>query len=120
MITGAGSQDRDETLMGHKPFWVIADYFTKNGIGVLRMDDRAVGGSSKGKEGATSADFATDIDAAVSFLKSRGYKNIGLTGHSEGGMIAPIWATKNKDVKFLVLMAGPDIPIDNPISLKLH
>ncbi len=120
MITGSGSQDRDETLMGHKPFWVIADYFTKNGIGVLRMDDRAVGGSSKGKEGATSADFATDIDAAVSFLKSRGYKNIGLTGHSEGGMIAPIVATKNKDVKFLVLMAGPGIPIDRLMELQTY
>lgn len=120
MITGSGSQDRDETLMGHKPFWVIADYFTKKGIGVLRMDDRGVGSSSKGKEGATSADFATDIDAAVKFLKGKGYKNIGLVGHSEGGMIAPMVAAQNKDVNFLVLMAGPGIPIVSLMVLQTY
>jgi uncharacterized protein len=118
MITGSGLQDRDETIFGHKPFWVIADYFTKNGIGVLRLDDRGVGGSSKGKEGATTADFATDINAAVKFIVSKGYKNIGLVGHSEGGMIAPMVGTMNKDVKFLVLMAGPGVPIDELMTLQ--
>ena len=112
LITGSGAQDRDETLFGHKPFWVIADHLTKNGIGVLRLDDRGVGGSSNGKDGATSADFATDIDAAVNFLRKKGYKNIGLIGHSEGGMIALMVANKNKNVKFIVSMAGPGIPID--------
>ncbi len=110
MITGSGAQDRDETLMDHKPFWVIADHFTKSGIGVLRLDDRGVGGSSKGTDGTTSADFATDIDAAVQYLQKREFKNIGLVGHSEGGMIAPIVASKNKEVKFLISMAGPGIP----------
>lgn len=120
MITGSGAQDRDETLFGHKPFWVIADHFTKNGIGVLRLDDRGVGGSSKGKAGATSADFATDIDAAVNYLVKRGYTNIGLVGHSEGGMIAPIVAAKNKNVKFLVSMAGPGIAIDELMLLQTY
>lgn len=112
MITGSGAQDRDETLFDHKPFWVMADHFTKNGIGVLRLDDRGVGGSSAGKEGATSADFATDISAAVNFLVQKGYKNIGLLGHSEGGLIAPIVAADNKNVKFILSLAGPGIAID--------
>ena len=112
MITGSGAQDRDETLFGHKPFWVIADHLTKNGVGVLRLDDRGVDGSSIGKKGATSANFATDIDAAVNFLTKKGYKKIGLIGHSEGGMIAPMVAEKNKNVKFIVSMAGPGINIE--------
>ncbi len=112
LITGSGAQDRDETIFDHKPFWVIADHLTKNGIGVIRLDDRGVGGSSKGSETATSADFATDISAAVDFLISRGYKNIGLLGHSEGGMIAPIVAATNKNVKFIISMAGPGIAIE--------
>lgn len=118
MITGSGSQDRDETLFEHKPFLVIADYFTKNGIGVLRMDDRGIGGSQAGKKGATSADFATDINSAVNYLSKRGYKKIGLVGHSEGGMIAPMVATENNKVKFLILMAGPGIPIDQLMLLQ--
>ncbi len=111
LITGSGDQDRDETLFDHKPFWVIADHLTKNGIGVLRLDDRGVGGSTKGKEASTTASFATDIDAAVKFLTKRGYKNIGLIGHSEGGMIAPMVADKNKNVKFLISLAGPGVDI---------
>lgn len=118
MITGSGAQDRDETLFEHKPFWVIADYFAKNGIGALRLDDRGVGGSTAGKKDATSADFSTDIEAAVNFLKKRGYNNIGLLGHSEGGMIAPIVATNSKDVKFIVAMAGPGIPIQQLMVLQ--
>lgn len=120
MITGSGLQDRDETLFEHKPFWVIADHFTNNGIGVLRLDDRGIGGSSKGKDGTTSADFATDINAAVEWLKQRGYKNIGLVGHSEGGMIAPMVAVKNKDVNFIVSMAGPGIAIDKLMALQVY
>jgi pimeloyl-ACP methyl ester carboxylesterase len=120
MITGSGSQNRDEEIMGHKPFLVIADYFTNHDIGVLRMDDRGMGGSSKGKEGATSADFATDINAAVEFLKAKGYKRIGLVGHSEGGMIAPIVAGSNRNVRFIVSMAGPGIPIDELLALQVY
>ena len=118
MITGSGAQDRDETLFDHKPFWVIADHFTKNGIGVLRLDDRGVGGSSNGKNDPTSANFATDIDAAVNFLAKRGYKNIGLVGHSEGGMIAPMVSAKNKNVKFIVSLAGPGIAIEKLMVLQ--
>lgn len=109
MITGSGSQNRDEELFGHKPFWVIADDFAKKGIGCLRLDDRGVGGSSKVDKKSTSADFATDINSAVDFLAQKGYTNIGLLGHSEGGMIAPMVATMNKKVKFIVSMAGPGV-----------
>ena len=118
MITGSGAQDRDETLFGHKPFWVIADHLAQNGIGALRLDDRGVGGSSRGQEGATSADFATDIEAAVNFLYKKGFKNIGLIGHSEGGMIAPMVAVQNKNVKFIVTMAGPGIPVDSLMLIQ--
>jgi pimeloyl-ACP methyl ester carboxylesterase len=120
MITGSGAQDRDETLFGHKPFWVIADYLTNNGIGVLRLDDRGVGESSAGKSGATSADFATDIDAAVNFIVKKGFKKIGLIGHSEGGLIAPMVANKNKNVKFIISMAGPGIRGDELLLLQLE
>ncbi|MDE1193283.1 MAG: acyl-CoA thioester hydrolase/BAAT C-terminal domain-containing protein [Arachidicoccus sp.] len=115
MITGSGQQDRNEEIFGHKPFWVIADYFARNGIGVLRDDDRGVRGTDRGNANATSADFATDVNAAVDYLHSRGYTNIGLIGHSEGGMIAPMVASKRKDVKFIVLLAGPGIPCNKII-----
>ena len=111
MITGSGAQNRDEELFEHKPFLVIADDFSKKGIATLRLDDRGIGGSESGKDSATSADFAGDISSAVNFLIKRGYTNIGLIGHSEGGMIAPMVANSNKNVKYLILMAGPGIPI---------
>lgn len=111
MITGSGAQDRNEELFEHKPFLVIADDLAKKEIATLRLDDRGIGGSEKGKENATSADFATDINSAVNYLKQKGYTNIGLIGHSEGGMIAPMVANMNKKVKFLVLLAAPGIPI---------
>lgn len=113
MITGSGAQNRDEELFGHKPFAVIADDFAKKGIATLRLDDRGIGKSSKGNISDTSENFASDINIAVEYLVKNGYKNIGLIGHSEGGMIAPMVATKNKNVKFLVLMAGPGIPTTN-------
>ena len=109
MITGSGPQNRDEELFGHKPFWVIADDFTKKGIGCLRLDDRGIGGSSKVDKKSTSADFATDINSAVDFLAQKGYSNIGLLGHSEGGMIAPMVSIMNNKVKFMVSMAGPGV-----------
>ncbi|MEN9487138.1 MAG: hypothetical protein RIR56_826 [Bacteroidota bacterium] len=112
MITGSGKQNRDEELFSHKPFAVIADDFAKKGIATLRIDDRGIGGSTKGKDDDTSANFATDIAAAVDFLAKKGYKNIGLIGHSEGGMIAPMVATTNKNIKFMVLMAGPGTQLD--------
>lgn len=111
MISGSGQQDRDETILGHKPFWVIADYFAQHGIGVLRYDDRGVGGSEKGDdfEKVTSANFANDAAAAVAFLRSRGYTHIGIIGHSEGGMIAPMLAAQDAKIGFIILLAGPGV-----------
>ncbi len=110
MITGSGPQDRNETLLGHKPFLVIADYLTRSGIAVLRYDDRGVGSSGGDFKTATSYDFATDAQAAFDFLITQPHINpakIGLAGHSEGGMIAPIVAAKNSKVAFIILLAGP-------------
>lgn len=113
MVTGSGAQDRDESLLNHKPFLVIADYLTRNGYAVLRYDDRGVG-KSKGKFAtATSADFAGDALAAVEYLKTRkeiNQKKIGIMGHSEGGMIAPMCAAQSKDISFIILLAGPGVP----------
>lgn len=120
MITGSGKQNRDEELFGHKPFAVIADDFAKKGIATLRLDDRGIGGSSKGSNEDTSLNFATDINAAILFLKAKGFENIGLIGHSEGGMIAPIVAITNKDVKFLVLMAGPGQPVNELLVQQIY
>ena len=92
-ITGSGQQDRDETLMGHKPFWVIADYSVRRGSAVLRVDDRGIGKSTGDVTKATSADFATDSNAAFAYLRTRNDIRpdaIGFIGHSEGGMIGPI------------------------------
>jgi uncharacterized protein len=111
LITGSGAQDRDETIFGHKPFLVIADFLTRNGFAVLRVDDRGVGGSEGKTSEATSEDFAGDVLAGIDFLKSRNEINrakIGLIGHSEGGLIAPIVAGKF-DAAFIVLLAGPGI-----------
>jgi uncharacterized protein len=118
LITGSGAQNRDSDFFGHKPFWVIANELTNKGIGVLRLDDRGIGQSSRGKETDTSENFSTDINAAVNFLSTKGYKNIGLIGHSEGGMIAPITAVNNKKVKFVVSMAGPGINVDELMVLQ--
>jgi pimeloyl-ACP methyl ester carboxylesterase len=113
LISGSGAQDRDETIFEHKPFWVIADYLTRNGIAVLRVDDRGVGGSEGNTGNSTSKDFAGDVLAGIEFLKTRKEINplkIGLIGHSEGGIIAPIVANETRDVAFVVLLAGPGIP----------
>jgi len=112
LITGSGAQDRDETIFEHRPFAVIADYLTRNGIAVLRVDDRGVGGSEGNINNATSEDFAGDVIAGIQFLKTRpeiNHQKIGLIGHSEGGIIAPIVANRTEDVAFLVLLAGPGI-----------
>jgi pimeloyl-ACP methyl ester carboxylesterase len=99
--------------MGHRPFLVIADHLTRNGIAVLRVDDRGTGKSAGKFETATTADFATDTAACVQFLKARSdidRKHIGLIGHSEGGVIAPTVAAENDDVAFIVMMAGTAVP----------
>lgn len=109
LITGSGPQDRNETIMGHRPFLVLADHLTRRGIAVLRVDDRGVGGTSPGPPTATSENYADDVLAGVAYLKTRKEINpsqIGLIGHSEGGMIGPIAAAKSKDVAFVIMMAG--------------
>jgi hypothetical protein len=110
LITGSGAQDRDETMYGHKPFAVLADFLTRHGIAVLRCDDRGFAASTGNFDQSTSADFATDANAAFSFLRNRPEINgqaIGFVGHSEGGMIGQIAAASNHDAAFLVMLAGP-------------
>jgi pimeloyl-ACP methyl ester carboxylesterase len=111
LITGSGQQDRDETILGHKPFAVIADYLTKNGYAVLRVDDRGMGKTSAGDlKNATSADFAKDVEAGLAYLNTRkevDKNKIGLIGHSEGGLIEDIVAAKNKNINFIIMLAGP-------------
>lgn len=110
MITGSGAQNRNEEIMGHKPFLVIADHLTRNGIAVLRYDDRGAGASEGDFSKATSVDFASDANSAVQYLKTRPeIGKIGLMGHSEGGIIAPMVAAENPDVSFIVLLAGTGI-----------
>lgn len=121
MVSGSGPQDRDETLMNHKPFLVIADYLTQNGIAVLRFDDRGIAKSKGSFASATSADFATDAMAAVEYLKTRkevDTKKIGVAGHSEGGLIAPMCAVNSSDVSFIVLLAGPGVSGKDVIILQ--
>lgn len=121
LISGSGPQNRDEELLGHKPFLVLADHLTKNGIGVLRFDDRGVGASKGDFKEATSADFATDVEAAINYLLTRKDVNInkiGLMGHSEGGIIAPMVAAKSTNVAFIVLLAGTGIKGDELLLLQ--
>lgn len=110
LITGSGAQDRNEEIAGHKPFLVIADYLTRQGIGVLRYDDRGFGESTGNFAEATSEDLASDVISAIDYLKTRKdivQENIGLVGHSEGGLIAPMVASAHpNDVAFIALLAG--------------
>ena len=113
LITGSGSQDRDETIFGHKPFWVIADRLTRNGIAVLRVDDRGVGGSTGANPNVTTEDFVGDVRAGIAFLKGQpdiDGSRIGLVGHSEGGVIAPLVAANSADVACIVMLAGSGVP----------
>lgn len=121
LITGSGPQNRDEELLGHKPFLVLSDYLTRNGIAVLRFDDRGTAKSTGNFSTATTQDFSRDVIAAVNYLMTRkeiNHSKIGLIGHSEGGLIAPIVAAEDKDVAFIVLMAGPGIPGDSILILQ--
>jgi len=121
LITGSGPQDRDESLMGHKPFLVLSDYLTRHGIAVLRADDRGTGKSTGVFFNSTTADFATDTEAGIAYLKTRSEVDphgIGLIGHSEGGVIAPMIAARNKDVAFVVMMAGTGVPGDQVLPAQ--
>jgi pimeloyl-ACP methyl ester carboxylesterase len=113
MITGSGQQDRDETLFGHKPFAVIADHLTRNGYAVLRVDDRGRGKSKGEVTNATSLDFADDVITSIRYLSTRKEVNknkIGVIGHSEGGLIAPMVYSKWNKLAFIISLAGTGIP----------
>jgi len=121
LITGSGPQDRNETIYGHYPFMVLADYLTRQGIAVLRVDDRGVGESTGDFSLATSEDFASDVLAGIEYLKTRKEINpeqIGLIGHSEGGLIAPMVAIKSPDVAFIILMAGTGLTGEEILYLQ--
>lgn len=112
LVSGSGPQDRDETLFEHRPFAVIADHLTRRGIAVLRLDDRGVGRSTGDFQAATSEDFGRDAAAAVRWLAKHEEiesRRVGILGHSEGGLIGPMVASRSRDVAFLVLLAGPGV-----------
>ena len=109
LITGSGPQNRDEEIFGFKPFKLLADHLTRNGIAVLRYDDRGVGASTGSASQATSEDFSLDAAAAVAFLRTRpeiDTARIGLLGHSEGGIVAPMVAARKGGIAFVVMMSG--------------
>jgi len=134
LISGSGPQDRNETVFGHRPFLVLADYLTRRGIAVLRVDDRGVGGSTGNLFESTSQDLAEDVLAGLQYLKSREQINpkslgwlapqIGLIGHSEGGIVAPIVASRSSpwesatDIAFIVLMAGMGVTGQETLYLQ--
>jgi uncharacterized protein len=123
LITGSGPQNRDEELLGHKPFLILADHLTRQGIAVARVDDRGVGGSTGKETQATTEDFVADVLAGVAFLKTRKEINprrIGLIGHSEGGLIAPMAAAQSSDVAFIVMMAGPGVRGDKLLEVQAY
>ena len=111
LISGSGPQDRDETVWTHKPFAVLADHLTRQGIAVLRYDDRGFEHSTGDFASATSYDFASDAEAVAAYLRAQpGISSVGLVGHSEGGLIAPIVAVEDPQTDFIVLLAGPGTP----------
>jgi len=121
LICGSGAHDRDEALLGHKPFLVISDYLTRHGIAVLRYDKRGVAKSTGSYALATGEDFASDAEAGVVYLKTRKEidpHRIGLIGHSEGGQIAPLVASRRSDVAWIVLLAGPGLRGDEILFLQ--
>ncbi len=121
LLSGSGPRDRDESLAGHQPFLVLADALTRAGIAVLRYDKRGFGKSTGDYASATAEDFASDAESAIAYLKTRpeidGGK-IGLVGHSEGGILAPMVAMKSRDVAFIVLLAGPALKGEDTLLLQ--
>jgi len=114
LITGSGQQNRDEEIFAHKPFAVIADYLTKKGYIVLRVDDRGIGKSTGDFKSSTTEDFMNDAKVSLNYLRSRkevDKQKVGLLGHSEGGMIAPMIAATDKNINFIILLAGPGVKI---------
>lgn len=123
LLSGSGAQDRDSTLFGHRSFLVIADHLTRAGIAVLRVDDRGVGGSNGDLAQSTLSDFAEDALAGVRFLVARDDidgSRVGLIGHSEGGIVAPLAASRSSDVAFVVLLAGTGVPGADVMDLQMQ
>src|SRR6266568_41891 len=123
LIAGSGPHDRDESIMEHKPFLVLADYLTRKGIVVLRADKRGIGKSGGDYSQAVMADFASDAEAGVAYLKTRvevDPRKIGLVGHSEGAIEAPMAAAHNSDVAYIVMMAGPGVRGDQLLPEQLR
>ncbi|MBX2870470.1 MAG: alpha/beta hydrolase [Saprospiraceae bacterium] len=126
LISGSGPQDRDESIAGHKPFLVLADHLTRQGLAVLRYDDRGTAQSTGNHATATTADFATDVESAIQYLRTRkdiDIHKIGLIGHSEGGIIAPMVAARSNEVAFMVLLAstgvsGKELSLQQAQSLR--
>jgi pimeloyl-ACP methyl ester carboxylesterase len=121
LIGGSGSLNLDDECFGHRTFLVLADYLTRRGLAVLRLDKRGVFKSGGQYENATTEDFAGDAMASVEYLKSRKQidpRRIGLIGHSEGAMIAPMLAAKSPDVAFIVIIAGPGVPLDEAMTIQ--
>jgi pimeloyl-ACP methyl ester carboxylesterase len=122
-VTGSGAQDRDETIVGHKPFAVIADHLARYGIASLRCDDRGVGGSSGVLADSTTLQLIGDVRAMIAFLAARTEidpQRIGLLGHSEGASIAAGAAADNDGVSFLVLLAAPGMRGDEVLRVQLE
>lgn len=121
LLSGSGPHDRDETVEGHRSFLVLADHLTRKGIAVLRFDKRGIGKSTGSYDSATIQDFAADAQSAVAYLKTRkdmDPKRIGLIGHSEGGLIAPIVASHSTDIAWVVLLAAPALKGEDILLLQ--
>ncbi len=121
LLSGSGPHDRDESLVGHRPFLVLADHLTRKGIAVLRFDKRGIGKSTGDYASATTEDFAGDAEAALAYLNTRKEidpKKIGLLGHSEGGLIAPMVATHSQTIAWIVLLAGPGLKGEDVLLLQ--
>ncbi len=119
LVSGSGLQNRDEEILGHKPFLVLSDYLTRNGIAVIRYDDRGFGKSTGDVDNATTYDLSLDAESVVKFIRNDSRlkdKKIGIIGHSEGGIIAPMVAARNSDVDFVVMLAGPAIEMSDLLA----
>lgn len=115
LATGSGAQNRDEEVMGHRPFKAIAEYLSSNGYAVLRLDDRGVGGSTGDPAQSTSDDYVSDLGCAISALDSLLGTQLpkGVLGHSEGGSVAVKMAVRNPRCGFIVTLGCPAWPGDS-------
>lgn len=118
LVQGSGPQTRDEEVAGHKIFKVLADHLNRQGIAVLRYDKRGVGASTGDRTAATTLDYTADAEAAVAYLRTRAevdQRRLGIVGHSEGGLVAPLAASRDPSLGFIVMLAGPAVKGDKLI-----